>query len=216
MLDGVAEQPLAHPHGRGIRCVAVADRHLELDHLGGVVHQGDAEGAVVDHALGQVGDAGEQLLEIEDRAHLAAGLGQRLHSLGVVLLRGEEAGVGQRLGDGGGEHAQDLLVVGIEGVEVVAEQVERAQHLPLVAQRHDQRRQGARRHRDVARIGAHVVHQDGVPLGHRGADHALARREPHRLRRILGIALGVGDTQLLRRRRRAGTRRTRRTASAGR
>jgi hypothetical protein len=133
VLHGVAEQPLAHLHGAGVRALAVADRHLELDHLRGVVDQRDAEGAIGDEPLHQVRHSGQQFVEVEDGAHLAADVGQRFHRLGVFALGFEQPGVGQRLGDRGGEHPQNLLVVLVEGVQLVAEQVERAEHLVLVA-----------------------------------------------------------------------------------
>ena len=51
-----------------------------------------------------------------------------------------------RLGDVGAELPQNRLVALGEGVQLVAEQVERADHLALVAQRHHQLRLRAGHH----------------------------------------------------------------------
>ena len=80
---------------------------------------------------------------------------------------------GDRLRDVRAELPQDPLVALGERAELVAEQVERADHLALVAQRHRQLRLRARHHREVARILIDVVEQDRPLFGDRGADRAL-------------------------------------------
>ena len=54
---GVADQARSELDPCGRRLIAVADGDLHLELLGLLVQQQDAEGAVVDHAPGQVGDA---------------------------------------------------------------------------------------------------------------------------------------------------------------
>ena len=58
------------------------ERDLDLE-LAGVVEQQDAERPVVDESLGELRDAREELIEVEDGRHLAADLGERLERLGV-------------------------------------------------------------------------------------------------------------------------------------
>ena len=118
------------------RIVAVLDRHLQLEHLRLFVEQRDAEDAVIDDALDQVREPRQQLVGIENRAHLAADLGERLERLRVFALRLEQPRRRDRLRDVRAELPQDPLVALGKGAELVAQQVERADHLALVAQRH--------------------------------------------------------------------------------
>ena len=120
----------------GARIVAVLDRDLELERLRFLVEQRDAEDAVIDDALDQVREPGQQLVGIENRAHLAADLRQRFERLGVLALRLEQPRRRDRLRDVRAKLPQDPLVAFGERAELVAQQVERADHLALVAQRH--------------------------------------------------------------------------------
>ena len=197
MQGGVADQPFAELHRlHRLRIVAVPDRDLHLEHLRLLVQQRDAEDAVVDQPLDQVGEPRQQLVGVEDRAHLAADLGQRLERLRVLALRFEQPRVGDGLRDVRAELAQDPLVALGERAEAIAQQVERADHLALVPQRHGQLRLRARHHRQVARVGVHVVEQDRPLLGHGGADRALADLQREMLDDLVRIAHGVGDAQL--------------------
>ena len=80
----------------------------------GVVEEQDAERPVVDEPLGELRDAREQLIEIEDGRDLAADLGQRLERLGVEAALLEESGVDERDRDVRRELAQDRDVVAAE------------------------------------------------------------------------------------------------------
>ena len=157
------------------RIVAVLDGDLELEHLRLLVEQRDAEDAVVDDALDQVREPRQQLVGIENRAHLAADLGQRLERLGVFALRLEQPRGRDRLRDVRAKLPQDPLVALGERAELVAQQIERADHLALVAQRHRQLRLRARHHRQVARIGIDVVEQDRPLLGDRACRRCPGR-----------------------------------------
>ena len=137
--------------------------------------QRDAERAIVDEPLDQVREPRQQLVEIEDRAHLAADLGQRLERLAILALRLEEPRVDDRLRDVRRKLAQDRFVALGERVLAIREQVERADHLALVPQRHRQVRLHALDDADVARIGGDVVDEDRPLLGDRRADQALRR-----------------------------------------
>ena len=173
---GVADEPLAELHRlERARVVAVLDRQLHLQHLARFVEQGDAEDAVVDDPLDQVREPRQQLVEIEDRAHLAPDLRQRLERLRVLALRLEQPRVDDGLRDVGAELPQDDLVAFGERGPPIAQQVERADDAALVPQRHRQLRADAGHRLQVARVGVDVVEQDGPPLRDRGADDALSR-----------------------------------------
>ncbi len=110
MQRRVSHQSFAElDRGEGVR-VAIADGDLHLEQLVLVVPQGDAEGAVVDQPLDQVREPRQQLVEIEDRAHLASDLRHRLERARVLVFRFEEPRVDDRLCDRHGKLAQDDFV----------------------------------------------------------------------------------------------------------
>ena len=88
--------------------------------------QHHAERAVVDDPFDELREARQQLVEIEDRGNLAADLGQRLERLGVAALEIEEPRVLERHGDERRELRQQRHVGLVEGVVLMAEDVERA------------------------------------------------------------------------------------------
>ena len=71
----------------------------------------------------------------------------------------------------------------------VAEQVERANHLTLVAQRHGQLRPRARHHRQIPRVRIDIVEQDGPLLRHRRQDLLAAGAGP---RKAAGDVISAG------------------------
>ena len=79
----------------------------------------------------------------------------------------------------------------------VAQQVERADDAALAAQRHDELGVRAGHRFDVARIVVHVVDEDRLAFGDRGADQALPDLDPQRAGHLLRIADRVRDRQLL-------------------
>ena len=79
----------------------------------------------------------------------------------------------------------------------VAQQVERADDAALAPQRHDELGVRARHRLDVARIGVHVVDEDRLPFGDRGADQALPDLHAQRPRDVVRIADRVRDRQLV-------------------
>ena len=194
---GVADQALAELHRvHGLWIVAVLDGDLHLQHPGVFIEQHDAEDAVVDHSLDEVRESREQLVRIENGRHLAADLGEGLQRFGVLAFRFEQPRGGNALGDVRAKLAEDPFVAFGEGAQLVAQQVERANHLALVAQRDGELRLGARDHRQVAGVGIDVVQQDWALLGDRGADNALAKLQGEVLDDFLGIADRVGNAQL--------------------
>ncbi len=81
----------------------------------------------------------------------------------------------------GGDLAQDRDVVAAEVVRVPAEEVERADRLRLVQQRHDDLRRHARHELHVARIGREVVDHERLVARDRGADEPVTELEAKRL-----------------------------------
>ena len=165
--------------------------------------------------LGELRDAREQLIEVQDGRDLAADLGERFERLGVEPALLEEPRVDERDGDVRGELAQDGDVVAAELIAVAAEEVERADRLRLVQQRHDDLRGHAGHELDVARIGREVVDEERLLARDRGADQPLTELQPERL---VAVADSRPSTRPSARRaaRRAGRPRTPRTRSAGR
>ena len=160
----VADEAAAHLHPRQLDLLAVAHRGLDLELLRILVEQDDAERPVVDEPAREAGNARQQLVEIEDGGELAADLGQRLERARVVPLVLEQPGVLDRDGDVRGKLAEDRFVGLRELADRVAEQIQRADHAALAAQRHDQLGVRAGHGFDVARIGVHVVDQDRLPF----------------------------------------------------
>ena len=86
----------------------------------------------------------------------------------------EEPRVLDRDGDVGAELPQHRLVGLGELPGRVAEQVERADHAALAAQRHDELGVRAGHRLDVPRIGVHVVDENRLAFGDRRADQPVA------------------------------------------
>ena len=97
------------------------------------------------------------------------------------VLNGDGRLVGQRL-----EHQQITI---IEGVQLVALNVEHADDFPLRLDGHSKLRAGfAAPHPDVVRLLAHVGHQEGLTcVGHPACDPLLAHFEACGLEFELGI-----------------------------
>ena len=131
MQRRVADEPFAEPHARHVDLLAVLHGELHLE-LAAVVQQQDAERAVVDHALGELRDPREQLIEIEHRGDFAADFGERLERVGVAPAALEQPRVDQRDRHVRRELAQDRDVALGELVAVAAEDIERADRLRLV------------------------------------------------------------------------------------
>ena len=95
MQRGVADEPFAEPHARHFALLAVLHRELHLE-LAVLVEEQDAERPVVDDPLGELRDAREQLVEIENRRDLAADLGKRLERFGIETAALEQPRVDER------------------------------------------------------------------------------------------------------------------------
>jgi hypothetical protein len=93
--------------------------------------------------------------------------------------------------------AHDHLVDLGELAERGAQEVQRADHASLAAERHDELRPGARHRIDVARVGLHVVDDQRPPFKDGGAHQPLPHLEPQLARHVLGIADRIGDLQFL-------------------
>ena len=89
----VPDQPSSQPHLRERGPFAVPHGELHLEIAGLLVEEHDPERAVVHQAADERGETGEQFVEVEDRGHLAADLGQRFERLAVLALALEETGV---------------------------------------------------------------------------------------------------------------------------
>ena len=92
----IADEPFSEADARHFDFLAVLQRQLHLELATLLVQQQDAERAIVDDALGQLRDAGEQLVELEHRCDVAADLGERLECFGIARAAIEQPRVDER------------------------------------------------------------------------------------------------------------------------
>ena len=194
MKCGVAHQPFAERDPWHFHLLAVFDRQLHFQ-LVVVVHEQDAERAVIDHPLGELRDPREQLVDVEHRGHLVADLGEGLERLRVQTALFEQARVHQRDRHVSRELGDDRDVVFGELPAIAAEDVQRADRPRLVPERHHHLGSHAGHELDVARIGRDVVHEQRCFAGDRGADQTDPRTQPDRLFRFR-VPDGVRQPQL--------------------
>ena len=145
-----------------------------------VIEQEDAEGAVIDHLLGELRDAREELIEVQNRRDLTPDFGERLERLRVEPALLEEARIDDGDRDVRGDLPQHGHVVVAEVIRVAAEQVERANRLRLVEQRHDDFRRHPGDELDVSRIRREIVDAERLPVRDGGADQSLPELQAKR------------------------------------
>ncbi len=154
-----------------LRVLPVRDRHHELAVLR--QHQGDQVGV----SQGSDGPGDQLQRALVTGEHAAGDVGRLRQPLLPVLGLGEEAGVLDRDARGRRERLHDLLVLGGEGLAVVAGQVQVAEHLLAHPDRHPEeaahrRMVGREPHR--ALVCREVVEADGVRLLDEQAEQTLA------------------------------------------
>jgi hypothetical protein len=193
---GIPDDALAQPHARQVLDLAVLDRVLHLEHERLRIEQQDAEGAVVDDALGQLRDAREQLVQIQDRRELVADVRQRLEHGGVLPLPLEQARILNGHRDVGAELPQHLHVGLGETSWHVAEEVERPEHPSFASQRNHELGAGSRDRFHVARVVPHVVDDHGRCLSDGGPDERFTGLQPQRVGNRVGVADRVRNPQL--------------------
>ena len=193
---GIADEPLAEVERRLLAALAELHRHLQFEPARGLVEQQHAEAAVVDDALDELGQAGQQLLEIENRGELAPDLGERLEGLAVATLDVEEPRVLERDGDERRELPEERDVGLVERVVLVTEDVEGANDPRLVDERHHERRAHPGHEVLVARVAHHVLGEDGAPLGDGRSHQPLADLQAHPLGHARRVPEWIGNPQL--------------------
>ncbi len=194
MQRRVPDKTLAQRHFRQGLLLAVLHGHLHLEHLGRLVEKKQAERAVVDDALGELDDPGEQLVEVEDGGNLAADFRQQFERVGVLALAREEARVDQRAGDVRRELGEDRRVpLGVPVVDA-AQDVQGANRLVLVDERHGHRGRHPRHDLEVVRLGSDVADDQRLLRRDHPADQSL--RDLELEARHVRVADGVRDAQL--------------------
>ena len=194
---GIADDAVAQLHAGNGDLVAVSHGDLHFQIARTFVDEKDAEGAVVDEAARQVRDAREELVQVEDRAELAADLGQRFQRAGVFARVLEQTRVFDRHRDVRPELAQEHLVDFGELPLRFAQKVEGADDAALATQRHDELGVRPRHRLHVSRIDMYIVDEDRLSLGNRGADEALPHLDAERPDDFVRIADRIRDRQLL-------------------
>ena len=122
--------------------------------------------------LVELRDAREQLVEVENRRHLAADLRKRLERFGVEAAALEQPRVHERHRHVSGELRDDGDVALRELAGMMAEDVQRADRPRLVPERHHELRLHAGHELDIAGVGRHVVHEQRLLARDGGADEA--------------------------------------------
>src|SRR6516164_6351034 len=154
------------------------------------VVQHDAEYVVVDHALDLLCGAAKELLDVQDRAHLAADFVEQQQSIGLGVRAFVQSGVFDGHGKPAPEQGQYALLLGGEVVEVVALDVEHTDALPLNHQGHCQLRTDAVDGIDVTRIARNVADPHRMPRRRGGTGDSLADWNAKIVRKVSRIADG--------------------------
>jgi hypothetical protein len=160
------------------------------------VEQHDAERPVVDDPAGELRDAGQQLVEIQDRRDIAADLGEGLQRVGVLTLPLEQSRILDGHRHGRRELAQHLLVGLRELARHAAQEVQRPQDPAFAPQRDDELRLRAGNSLPVARVRGDIIDEQRPAFGHGGANQRLADLQAQRASRLLGIPDRVRNAQL--------------------
>ena len=138
----------------------------------------------------------EQLVEIENGAHLTPDLGQRRERRRVLELRLEQSRVDDGLGDVCAEQAQHHFIALAERLSSIRQQVECADDLAHVLQRDRQTGLNVLDDAHVTGVGGHIPDPDWALLGHGSADDALADAQSKSPHHLLRIADRVGNPQV--------------------
>ena len=128
-----------------------------------LVQQQDAEHLVVDHALDDLGQPPQQLVEVEDRGGLLADLVERREQPRVPARLAVEGRVLDRHREVPGQDLERGARGGGERRGRRALDVEDAHQMVLAHERDRELGHDAREERDVARVLRHVGHEDGLP-----------------------------------------------------
>ena len=193
----VADQTGSDLHARHAHFVAVPDRDLHFELQRVFIDEQDAERPVVDDTPREVCDSRKKLIEVQNRRELARDSSERLERRRVLSFLLEQPRVLDGHRDVCAELAEDRLVGFGELAGGVRQQIERADHAALAAQRHDELRPRSRDRLDVARLGVHVVDQQRTAFLHGGADQTMADFHAERARDIFRITDRIGDRQLV-------------------
>ena len=194
---GVADQSIPQLDARHRHLVAVTHGHFHLQLARLVVDEEDAESPVIDDALGQVRNARQQFVEIQDCRKLAGDFRQRFERAGVLAIVLDEQRVFDRHGDVRSELAEHRFVLGRELAGGIAQEVQRADHVPLAAQRDHELGVRARNGLDIPGIAVDVIHQDRLAVGNGCSDQAMPHLDAKRARNLVRITDGVRDGQLV-------------------
>ncbi len=135
-----------------------------LQHGAGGIEQQDGEHLVVDDAGQQIGDALQQLVDIQNRGELAADLGQQRQLPRLPRHPRVQTGILDANRDAGGEQRQQALVLFGERSRLVGFDIDHADDFVLGDQRHGQLGAHARRGVDEVLLGRNVVDQHGFAL----------------------------------------------------
>ena len=184
---------------------------LDLEFLGGVFENGDADVIVGKRVFDFGGDLGEHLFGIQSSDGVAGDIVDQRELLGFLLLFGEEAGVFD--GDGGfaGEDAQQLDVAFIESALLRAVDGHDADGLVVQNQRHGAHRAGlfiglktqargffGELFADQQRLGgANHVFREVIARGPRSFGLALAFDHFDFEANLFGFAIVEGDEEAI-------------------
>ncbi len=151
-----------------------AQREAVLQFLLRLIEQQDAEHLVVNDLRKAVGDAFEQLVEVQDGGEFFADVEEQAEVAGLARHAGVEARVLDGDGDARGDDGEDAAVLFGEVAALGGLQVEHADDAVLDDERNCQLGAHARMRVDVAGEARHVGHEHGFTALGGAANHAFA------------------------------------------
>ena len=175
-----------------------AQREAVLQHAAAGIEQQDGEHLVVDDAGQQVGNALQQLIDIQDRGELAADLGEQRQLARLPRDARVQPRVLDADGDARGKQRQQPLVLFGEGAGLIGFDVDHADDFVLGDQRNGQLGAHAGRGVDEVLFGGDVVDQHGFAALHGLPGDALADLDADALGDLRRMADLEADAQLLR------------------
>src|SRR5438128_6231183 len=176
--------------------MAVLDVKTVAENLQLVVIEHEAEDLIIDNALGQLGGAAKELLDVKDGAHFAADFVEQKQRIGLRANAFEQARVFDGHGEAAGQQGEDALLVAGEIVQVAALNIEHADAFAADHQRNSQLRAHAVNGIDVAWIFRGVADANRVAGGRSRAGDSLSQRDAQVFRQIARIADGEPVLQI--------------------
>src|SRR5271165_411926 len=185
MLSGVAHQPNAQRDlVLELYVLLEAQGEAVLQEAPGLVEQKDGKHLVIDDAGHQVGNALQQLINVEDGCQLAADFGEQGELSGLARDPRVQTCILDPHGNARGEQRQQTFVLFRKGSRLIGFDVNHPDYFVLGDERHSQLGTDAGGCVDDIVFGTKVVDQHGLARLHRASGDALANFDADALRHL--------------------------------